>query len=156
MRIRVIRFGSAFFIVLALLLTLTKTKVMQTVHASSGCGLSTLSGNYGFTQTGFYNFSENGGGGYAPTADVGLVAFDGNGNFTANFTDSTNGKVTTGLSAPGTYTVNSNCTGTLTIVNVTSPGENAHYTTVVLGSGTEMMAISTDNEATQTVDMKKQ
>ncbi|HKU25259.1 MAG TPA: hypothetical protein VJQ54_07280 [Candidatus Sulfotelmatobacter sp.] len=126
------------------------------VHASSGCSLSTLTGSYGFTQTGFFTFPEKGGGGYAPTADVGVISFDGAGQFTANFTDSTNGKVTTGLSAPGTYTVNPDCTGTLTIVNVTSPGENSPYTTVIVGGGAEMMAIAAQNEATQTVIIKKQ
>jgi len=126
------------------------------VHASSGCSLATLTGNYGFTQTGFFNFPEGGGGGYAPSADVGVATFDGAGSFVAKFSDSTNGKITTGLSAPGTYTVNPDCTGTLTIVNVTSSSENAPYTTVILGGGTELMAIATLNEATQTIIAKRQ
>jgi hypothetical protein len=142
--------------ILAVLLSVTSKHTMWAVHASSGCSLGTLTGSYGLTQTGFFNFPEKGGGGYAPTADVGLATFDGAGNFTANFTDSTNGKITTGLSAPGTYTVNSDCTGTLTIVNVTSPGENAPYTTVIVGGGTELMAIAAKNEATQTIIAKKQ
>jgi hypothetical protein len=126
------------------------------VYASPGCSLTTLTGSYGFTQTGFFNFPEGGGGGYAPSADVGVATFDGAGNFVANFSDSTNGKITTGLSAPGIYTVNPDCTGTLTIVNVTSSNENAPYTTVILGGGTELMAIATLNEATQTITAKRQ
>ena len=140
-----------------LFLAITSKHTIRAVHASNECTLATLTGSYGFTQTGFFNFPEaGGGGGYAPTADVGVATFDGTGKFTANFTDSTNGKITTGLSAPGTYTVNSDCTGRLTIVNVTSPGENAPYTTVIVGGGTEFMAIATKNEATQTVIAKKQ
>ena len=128
---------------------------MFAVHAQSGCTNGTLTGNYGFTQTGFFTFSEKGGGGYAPTADVGSLTFDGLGNLSASFTDSTNGKITTGLSVPGTYTVNSDCSGNLTIENPTSPGENAPYTFVV-EAGKEMMAISTTPESTQTVTAKKQ
>jgi len=157
-RIRTVRDFAAAIALVALLSILgaTSKHMARAAYAASGCSISTLTGNYGFTQTGFFNFSKNGGGGYAPTADVGIANFDGTGHFTAMFTDSTNGKITTGLSAPGTYTVDSNCTGTMTIVNVTSPGENANYTTVILGGGTEMMAISTNNEATQTVSIKKQ
>jgi hypothetical protein len=156
-RIRILCELAALAILAALAtLTITSRHTVRPVYASSGCSLATLTGNYGFTQTGFFNFPETGGGGYAPTADVGLATFNGAGNFTANFTDSTNGKITTGLSAPGTYTVNSDCTGTLTIVNVTSPGENAPYTTVIVGGGTELMAIAAKNEATQTIIAKKQ
>lgn len=126
------------------------------VHAQSGCTNGSLTGNYGFTQTGFFSFSEKGGGGYAPTADVGSLTFDGLGNFSASFTDSTNGKITTGLSAPGTYTVNSDCSGNLTIQNATSPGENVPYTFVLVEGGKEMMAISTTSESTQTVTAKKE
>jgi hypothetical protein len=137
-------------------LGITSKHSIPAVHASTGCSLATLTGPYGFTQTGFFNFAEKGGGGYAPTADVGLVTFDGDGNFTANFTDSTNGKVTTGLSAPGTYAVNPDCTGTLSIENVTSPGETSPYTIVIVGGGTELMAIAAQNESTQTIIAKKE
>jgi hypothetical protein len=129
---------------------------LSAVHAQSGCTNGTLTGTYGFTQTGFFTFSEKGGGGYAPTADVGSLTFDGLGNFSASFTDSTNGKITTGLSAPGMYTVNSDCSGNLTIENPTSPGESAPYTFVLVQGGNELRAIATTAESTQTVTAKKE
>ncbi len=128
------------------------------VHAQGGCSDATLTGNYPFIITGASAPARSvKGQNNVHNAAVGVATFDGAGIVSLSYTVVFNGKATT-ISPPdtGTYTVNSNCTGTLTIVNVTSPGENAHYTTVILGGGTELMAISTNNEATQTVSVKKQ
>ena len=82
---------------------------------SPACNKELIRGNYGFTIQGTKL------GGLGPTgAQVGvaMTEFDGKGNFTQIDTVTIDGKVVADFShtpASGTYTVNANCTGTLTI-----------------------------------------
>jgi hypothetical protein len=112
------------------------------VHAQDvdlqGCSAATLNGGYGLT---FSGFSTNGAvpapiNAFIPVAGGGLVTFDGNGNLFASETVSLGGHVVP-VNLAGTYTVNSDCTGTLTTAN-------AHLNLVTTRNGKEILAVNTD------------
>lgn len=112
------------------------------VHAQDadleGCSTATLNGRYGLT---FSGYSTNGAvpapiNAFIPVAGEGLVTFDGNGNLSASETVSVGGHVVP-VNLPGTYTVNSDCTGTLTTAN-------AHLNLVIVRNGKEILAVNTD------------
>jgi hypothetical protein len=85
-----------------------------------------------------------------PTDDVGAAAFDGAGKVSASYTDSTNGHISKGNQDVGTYTVNSDCTGS--IVDTTTGGT---WDIVILGGGKELFLIGTNKGITQTGLIKK-
>jgi len=112
------------------------------VHAQEvdleGCSAATLHGRYGLT---FSGYGTNGAvpapiTAFIPVAGVGLVTFDGNGNLSASETVSVGGLISL-VNVPGTYTVNSDCTGTF----ITTP--NAHLNLVILRKGREIQAVNT-------------
>src|SRR5215469_7697641 len=76
------------------------------VHAQS-CSVASLTGSYGFTQTGFETKNTMGGN-PLPFTDVGRVTYDGAGNFSLNLTDQSPSKPTpyvpVQLAGSGTYT----------------------------------------------------
>jgi len=111
------------------------------VHAqeeAQGCSAATLKGTYALTFSGFFTTGPvpaaiNA---FIPVAGGGLVTFDGNGNLSASETVSLGGLITP-VNIPGTYTVNSDCTGTF----ITTP--NAHLNLVILRNGREIQAVNT-------------
>jgi hypothetical protein len=111
------------------------------VHAQEdhleGCSAETLNGKYGLT---FSGFSTNGAvpapiNAFVPVAGVGLMTFDGNGNLSASETVSLGGQIMS-VNLPGTYTVDSDCTGSLTTAN-------ANLNLVIVRNGREILAINT-------------
>ena len=125
-------------------------RTVPSVYAS-GCSNATLTGIYAFTLSGWAtapptHLTE--GKSDVPEAAVGLVTFDGAGNWTTSFTLSKNGDITSATSVPGTYTVNSNCTGTMTGA--------AELAIVILGGGTEVTSVQTDSNTTSIIEIKKQ
>ena len=135
--------------VLAVVVTTTTT---STVYAQ--CSNATLTGSYGFKQDGFG--TRNGKpaklGNTIPFATVGVVTFDGAGNASFTTTSVFNSSGAEFFEAiPGTYTVNSDCTGTVTIDDF-----GLHFNIVTVGGGKEFFAIQTDIGSTNIVDGKKQ
>lgn len=85
------------------------------------CTNATLEGNFGFTVTGMRPSGP--GGPVEVIVGTAMTHFDGNGNLTQ--TDNIHGSVT-GVAAPnrkgsGTYSVNSDCSGTMTLANPGAP-----------------------------------
>ncbi len=120
-----------------------------------GCSLATLNGSYGLTFHGFTTTSAipapiNA---FAPVAGGGIVTFDGEGNLSSSETVSLGGQILSGT-FPGTYTVNSNCTGSLTI-NF-GPGSAGHLNFVIVRNGREILAVSTDPGNVAVDDLEKQ
>jgi hypothetical protein len=115
------------------------------VQASSGCTVANLNGTYAFSFNGFANVGKSGHVKTVPTDDVGVVTFDGAGNVSASYTDSTNGHISRGNHDVGTYTVNSDCTGS--IIDTTSGGT---WDTAILANGIELYLIGTNKGITQT------
>jgi len=104
-----------------------------------------LNGAYVFTLTGTAG-SPVWGTITGPVATMGIYVFDGAGNLQGPIatiaTANPPVNVTPPNVVPGTYTVNRDCTGNLTL-NF-SPAPNAHYNLVVSPDGRQITMISTD------------
>jgi len=104
---------------------------------SPACNNKLISGNYGFTIQG----NKLGGPGpVGPQVGVAMTEFDGDGKLTQIDTVTINGVVAadfTHTPATGTYTVNSDCTGTFTI-NFTDGRPPVVANFVVVGDGSEI------------------
>jgi len=134
--------------------------VVSTVSAQAppqGCSVATLRGNYGD----WFQFLDNrslGGqplaGGYTPGAGVGVVTYDGRGNYEQVETINYGTAVFPGLQVTGTYTVNSNCTGTR-ILNFQGGGTNV-IEFVIVDNGKEVHELSVDPAGVAVGTLKKQ
>ena len=80
--------------------------------ADKGCSNASLQGTFAYTGTGFVVTPVARAG---PFAEVGTQTFDGNGATTTTFTASGNGNLFQ-TTFTGTYTVNPDCTGTISLV----------------------------------------
>jgi len=133
--------------VLAVVVTTTSSVYAQ-------CSNATLTGSYGFKQQGFglRNSKPAKLGNMIPFATVGVVTFDGAGNASFTLTQVFNSEGGAFFEAiPGTYTVNSDCTGTIAIEDF-----GLHFYMVTVGGGAELFAIQTEIGTTNIVDAKKQ
>ena len=133
--------------VLAVVVTTTSPVYAQ-------CSNATLTGSYGFKQQGFglRNSKPAKLGNMIPFATVGVVTFDGAGNASFTLTQVFNSEGGGFFEAiPGTYTVNSDCTGTIAIEDF-----GLHFYMVTVGGGAEVFAIQTEIGTTNIVDAKKQ
>jgi hypothetical protein len=110
--------------------------------ADKGCSNASLSGTFGYTATGALTAPPSLAG---PFATVGAQTFDGNGNTTATAWTSQNGGIVQ-VTIKGTYTVNPDCSGTMTLqVNVLNPPiviPPTPYFFVLENGGTEFQALS--------------
>ncbi len=152
-RIRIVSALLASAVLAALVIVTTTSKhAVRAVYAQSGCTNATLTGSYGFTYTGQILLGAKG-----PVNErfdaVGQATADGAGNFSANFTGSVNGVITTNNPYTATYTVNSDCTGSLTATPGSS-GDNFNF--VIVSGGAEVMAIDLTPGFTSTMVIKKQ
>jgi hypothetical protein len=146
-RTTVKRIFSLLFVLAVVVVTTTST-----VHAQ--CSNATLTGSYGFKQQGFglRNSKPAKLGNMIPFATVGVVTFDGAGNASFTLTQVFNSEGGAFFEAiPGTYTVNSDCTGTIAIEDF-----GLHFYMVTVGGGAEVFAIQTETGTTNIVDAKKQ
>ena len=123
------------------------------VHAQGGCSNATLTGNYAFIYSGSNAPGRSvAGKNTFGNAVVGVLTLDGTGNLTASYTAVFNGHAfSTSVPDTGTYTVNSDCTGTATDATI-----DAHFNLAIVGGGAEFFEIQTDAGTTDTLDAKKQ
>ena len=115
-------------------------------NAADPCTVATLTGNYGFTLSGFVKDH----GKTVPFAGAGLATTDGQGNATVNHTVSRDGNIAT-FPWTGTYVVNPDCTG-----SATSTNGGANFSFVIVRGGDEFMGVATDTGATWAINFKKQ
>jgi hypothetical protein len=104
-----------------------------------GCSNNTLNGSFGFTFSGAAVISGFEG---KPGVVVGLMTFDGHGHLTAVVTANANGTVLR-RETQGTYTVNPDCTGSITAVAVPVSLLTFQADGVVVRDGTEMLFVGT-------------
>ena len=114
--------------------------IVQADDANEACTLTTLNGPYGFVITGTIV-------GFGPLAIVGVATFDGAGNVSTDQTANANGNVFPEHET-GTYTVNSNCTGSSTV-----GGHTANF--VILARGSEWQLLGTEHGIVITGSFKK-
>ena len=118
---------------------------MATVHADGGCSLATLNGPYAVARQGTLVSSVLGLPAPAPWGEVALADFDGGGRF--SFTANVNiGGVAISGGGTGTYTVSSDCTGSV-IVHPNPPFNTIVVTEaiVVIRGGQQYVATDTDS-----------
>ena len=138
-----------------LLLTLAALKSGYAQSDSESCNNRLIAGTYGFSVQG----NKLGGlGPVGPQVGVAMTEFDGNGGFTQVDTITIGGHVVSDFShqrATGTYTVNSDCTGTFTInfadgrptvvVNFVVVNSGAEIDTVVISAGGNQGILATSS-----------
>ncbi len=114
------------------------------------CDLTSLNGAFGYKLTGYVYDSM----GYTYYLGVvGRMVSDGNGNLTGTDTYSFDGSLVK-RQYTGTYTINADCTGSLTIT--TSNGNSTHADLVIVGNGTEVELVQTDGGYILTGTLKQQ
>lgn len=117
--------------------------------ADEQCSLRSVAGDFGYTVTGTRLP-------LGPAASVGSVHFDRHGNLSGTQTLSLNGTIVQGEVLTGTFTVNSDCTGS-SIIDVTNTPfpRTSHLDVVWINSSSEFRAIFTDAGTILTVDGKR-
>ena len=120
--------------VAALALVIAPTAKAQ---VNKGCDNATLQGTFAYTITGSY---------VAPAtpglyAEVGSQTFDGSGTTVATGMSNSNGTAAASTRT-GTYTVNSDCTGTFSFP--IKPGISSHYFFVIANDGSTYQAVCLD------------
>jgi len=131
-------FAIAAFTALALAIAPTAK-----AQGNKGCNNATLQGTFAYTVTGSS---------VAPLppgqyAEAGAQTFDGNGGTATVGMSNTNGNVSPSNTI-GTYTVNSDCTGTFSLQ--IAPGIASHYFFVIANSGSDYRAVCLDPVAVVT------
>jgi hypothetical protein len=104
-----------------------------------GCTNNTLRGTFAYTSTGSIVAPPVAAG---PTVEVGWQAFDGAGGTTVTATLSQNGNLVEFKNVTGTYTVNSDCTGTFALQ--LAPNFTLHVFFIIDDGGNGFQAIETE------------
>lgn len=121
--------------------------------AQAQCYDSTLKGSFALVGTGNTVTGANPG----PRAVVGLLTADGEGDFSGSITKSSNGTIYQNLTVTGTYTVNSDCTGSATFTDSVSETRNFDFVIVEKAGGDlEVVGIQTDDGHIATFTLKTQ
>jgi hypothetical protein len=103
------------------------------------CKSATLTGAYAYLMTGQV-FTTTAG--FIPFTDSGSLTWNGKGGVTGSSTLNVDGAITSRI-LTGTYTVNSDCTGSLTYTD--NLGKSGSINMVIIGSGTEIQFLETDS-----------
>ncbi|MHB8575624.1 MAG: hypothetical protein ACYDCQ_09860 [Dehalococcoidia bacterium] len=153
---RLVLMGAFLFGILcgSLGLTVLHGRSSDHVRAQSACDSSTLSGTYGALVSGFILAGPDGAPLAAPVPRfaVNLLTADGAGNITRAGTQNTGGTVSPNTGA-GTYTVNADCTFTVTY---TSTVLTAHLAGVLVAGGSKAFVISADPKKNAGVTWERQ
>jgi len=123
-----------------LFFTFTLLANTPNAQAQPSCTNDTLSGSFGYTNTGRILAGPDAG----PFGGVGRQTFDGKGNTAATASVSVNGNIFH-VTIKGTYVVNSDCTGSMSLTVSAGPETfTNHVDLVIVNGGTEFRAINTD------------
>jgi hypothetical protein len=135
------RKGELPVLFLALLAMAPCAMAQSAMAQPDACTASSVKGTYGLIASGTWL-------GIGPVTANGVITINGNGGFTYSFVENVNGSVTSGT-IPGTYSLYSNCLGT-----VSFPNGQTFSAVVVLG-GQEIDLQSTSSTIVQTIVAKK-
>ncbi len=102
------------------------------LRAQPSCSNATMKGTYVLSQTGTIVS-------VGPSAVVGKVTYDGQGNGAATLTQSVNGVISRQVTITGTYTVNPDCTGSKTFA-----GGAVNFDFMITPDGRTITFIETD------------
>ena len=129
----------AFFAPLVLLAT-AGLKAQSSAAAAEACASATLNGVYGYLLQG--NLLEQGS--LAPYADMGSLTADGKGNFSGSGTETLAGTIASGTTLSGTYSINTDCTGSASLTYSNGIG-TFHFNLIVLSNGEGITFMQTDS-----------
>jgi hypothetical protein len=115
------------------------------------CSVGSLNGSFGVTTTGFIVAF----GPIGPVADVGVIAFDGSGGVSQTTTVSLNGAIVPNRTSSGSYVVNSDCTGSLSL-QLPPPAGASNSSFVIVDHGKELRLINTGNGRVLAGNAKRQ
>lgn len=107
---------------------------------SAACSNSTLKGGYSVLEAGTQNTVQ-----LVAVSDQ--LAADGNGNLSGTQTSSNSGAIVSNVTASGTYQVNANCTGSMTVTP--TGGSASDYNFVVISGTKPLLLIDTDSNTNQ-------
>jgi hypothetical protein len=119
--------------------------ILGKVYAHDGCNLRTLRGGYGAATDGLITAGGSPPVSTSATIPIAVMSrqtFDGAGNFSTSNTSNLGGLVFTATGS-GTYTVNADCTGTITAL--LTNGETIHSSFVIVDGGRQLLSVSTDS-----------
>jgi hypothetical protein len=113
--------------------------------AAAPCSAATLSGiSYGYSSKGYVGAGKGNGypraGGFIPFTDAGQLTFAADGSVSGIDNQNFGGVVTPGLPIAGTYTVNSDCTGSTTM---TIAGADSSWNFVILQGANQITFLAT-------------
>jgi hypothetical protein len=117
-----------------------------------GCSNASLKGTFAYTVTGSTSLPPPLGG---PFGGVGRQTYDGNGHVSGTQTVNLNGNVLR-QTYTGTYNVNPDCTGSITLVVDIPPGLVTHSDFVIDNNGNETRAVEVDPGSVITVVGRRQ
>ena len=117
----------------------------------ANCTSETLEGSYAITTTGSIVSL----GPIGLVAEVGVIKFDGEGGVEQTTTVSLNGTILPNRTSQGTYLVNPDCTGTITLT-LPPPAGVSNLRFVILDHGDELRVINTGMGRVLVSDVKRQ
>ena len=135
---------------LAIAALLMGLSVLPAAAADKGCSNSSLEGDYAYA----VNSTSLTIAPVGPVAILGKITADGQGSFSGSINGSIAGNILTDVPITGTYSVASDCTGTLTTVY---PAYTAHFSLVLVegvkgSKRAELLAIAAGTVGTGTVN----
>ena len=122
------------FAIAALLMGLS---VLPAAADDKGCSDASLKGDYSYAINGITPTTP----GFPPFAILGKITADGNGSFSGSINVNLTGIIITDVPVTGTYSVASDCTGTLTTVY---PAFTAHFSLVLVEGSKRAELVETD------------
>jgi hypothetical protein len=137
--------GALIFWVPAVKHVVVTPTVVHAQNGNGGCSVASLSGAYAVSRQGTLLTSVLGLPAPSPWGEVARVSFDGAGSFSGTATVNIGGVVLNSIPLTGTYTVDSDCTGTITV----HPNVPVTITEaiVVIGGGQQYIATDTESIA---------
>lgn len=124
-------------------------------NENEACSNATLHGSFGYTSTGTLLDTFVPPPFAGPFAEVGKQTFDGKGKTEATATISSNGNINQAVAIDGTYAVNSDCTGSMTL-NIPAFGATVHADFVIDRDAEEIRAIVTEAGVVESRVYRKQ
>jgi hypothetical protein len=112
-------------------------------RAQSGCTVASLKGSYALAVNGFFYYQDGSQGVYG---SAGVAVADGNGAITGTDTVNIDGSVTRNRQFTGTYTINTNCSGTINLVDAQGK-QIANLDLVIADAGKEVVLVGYDSGA---------
>lgn len=103
-------------------ITLLAFSVPASVGAEENCNAASLQGRFVFTGRGFIEAVQPG----VQRVHYGIFVFDGAGKFTGKQSSSRGGKIGR-EKLEGAYTLEADCTGTMTFGGIMNPSSNVHW-----------------------------